>query len=251
MITSAIQTGYCQHRTMASSDSNSSDPVTKGRLRRRHRSTGQARREALLRAAIDVIAAKGAAAVTHRAVTEAAGVPLATASYFFDSINELTAEAIQVHTTRRVQELQKLTEEAASASLGNGVDRAVAENRLADRAQILAMVEVYLYAARNSDRRELAAQMLASFEALAADALRAAGAPSPEPMARSFVALVDGYSLNSMASADQQVPIEDLNEAFRAMFLGYLLQQGHIELAMTLATSGRQETRSPARRNGP
>ncbi len=189
--------------------------------------------------------------MTHRAVTEAAGVPLATASYFFDSINELTAEAIQVHTTRRVQELQKLTEEAASASPGNGVDRVVAENRLADRAQILAMVEVYLYAARNSDRRELAAQMLASFEALAADALRAAGAPSPEPMARSFVALVDGYSLNSMASADQQVPIEDLNEAFRAMFLGYLLQQGHIELAMTLATSGRQETRSPARRNGP
>lgn len=251
MTTSALQTGYCQHRTMASSDINSSDPSTKGRLRRRHRSTGQARREALLRAAIDVIAAKGAAAVTHRAVTAAAGVPLATASYFFDSINELTAEAIQVHTERRVQELQKLIEEASGASPANGVDRAIAENRLSDRAQILAMVEVYLYAARNSDKRELASQMLSSFEALAANALRAAGAPSPEPMARSFVALADGYSLNSMASADQQVPIEDLNAAFRAMFLGYLLQQGHIELATTLAASGSQETRSLATRKAP
>lgn len=206
------------------------------RVRRRHRPAGQARREALLRATVDVIAAQGVAGVTHRTVTEAAGVPLATVSYFFDSIDELAAEAIRVFTSRRVEEVNQAVQAAAESSAGT----TVAENRLADRAQLIAMVEAYLHAAREPDMRELAAEMLTSFENLAASTLRRAGAPEPESSARSFVALIDGYTLHSMASADQQVAVDDLNDALSALFVGHLLLDGHTEQALTLAAMRNQ-----------
>lgn len=209
-----------------------------GRTQRRHRSSGQARREALLRATMDVIASKGVAGVTHRAVTDAAGVPLATVSYFFDSIDDLTAEAIRTFTARRVDELQQEVEQAADTSVpGANVNRTVAANRLSDRAQILAMVEAYLHAAREPSMRELVTEMLRSFDALATATLQIAGAPSPQLIARPFVALVDGYSLHSMASDDQQVPTDDLNDALSALFLGYLLQQGHVDQAIEMSAN--------------
>ncbi|GAA1463496.1 hypothetical protein GCM10009619_42150 [Williamsia maris] len=176
--------------------------------------------------------------MTHRAVTETANVPLATVSYFFDSINDLTIEAIRAFTARRVDELQKLVEQAADTSVaGANVNKAVADNRVSDRAQLLAMVEAYLYAAREPTMRDLVGEMLAAFEALAASTLRIAGAPAPDPIARSFVALVDGYSLHSMSSDRQQVPTDNLNDALGALFLGYLLQQGHVDQAVQLAAN--------------
>ena len=57
------------------------------------RRKSQPRREALLAAAVQVVGSQGLAGTTHRSVTEAAGVPLATASYYFSSIDELVAEA--------------------------------------------------------------------------------------------------------------------------------------------------------------
>ncbi|AJW40250.1 Transcriptional regulator, TetR [Rhodococcus sp. B7740] len=188
-----------------------------------------------------MIAAHGVAGVTHRAVTEAAGVPLATVSYFFDSIDDLTTEAIRTFTARRVEELHTRVEQSADSSVpGALVNQTVADNRLSDRAQILAMFESYLYAAREPSMRDLVTDMLGSFEALAATTLRIAGAPSPEPIARSFVALVDGYSLHSMASDRQQVQTAELNDALSAMFLGYLLQQGHTEQAINMAADRRK-----------
>ena len=43
----------------------------------------RARREALLRAAVALLAEGGVRAVTHRAVADRAGVPLAATTYYF------------------------------------------------------------------------------------------------------------------------------------------------------------------------
>ena len=53
-------------------------------------------------------AERGAAGVTHRAVTERAGVPLATASYFFSSIDDLVAEALRTFVADEAQRLSDL-----------------------------------------------------------------------------------------------------------------------------------------------
>src|SRR4051794_18825331 len=65
----------------------------------------QPRREALLKAAVEVVGTQGLAGTTHRSVTEAAGVPLATASYYFSSIGELVAEALREFVQRRAAEM--------------------------------------------------------------------------------------------------------------------------------------------------
>ena len=56
---------------------------------------GEARREAILKATLDVIAAHGTDGVTHRAVAAAAGVPLSATTYWFSSRDELLEETLR------------------------------------------------------------------------------------------------------------------------------------------------------------
>src|SRR5262245_51301696 len=57
---------------------------------------GDASRRAILEAAMEVIVDDGVGALTHRAVAEAAGVPLARVSYHFPRIEDLmVASALQ------------------------------------------------------------------------------------------------------------------------------------------------------------
>jgi DNA-binding transcriptional regulator YbjK len=78
-------------------------------MEREHRRRSLERRAALVRATISVLADRGVAGVTHRAVTEAAGVPLATVSYFWSSIDELTNEALSTIVTEDATGLAEAT----------------------------------------------------------------------------------------------------------------------------------------------
>ena len=70
------------------------------------RPRAQPRRDALLDAAVEVVGRHGLAGTTHRTVTEAAGVPLATASYYFSSIGELVAEALTRFVRARAAQME-------------------------------------------------------------------------------------------------------------------------------------------------
>lgn len=56
---------------------------------------GERRRRALVAAAADLLAEGGFDAVKHRAVAERAGLPLASTTYYFDSLDELVAAAVR------------------------------------------------------------------------------------------------------------------------------------------------------------
>ncbi|EGD40644.1 transcriptional regulator, TetR family [Nocardioidaceae bacterium Broad-1] len=87
-------------------------------MKRRHGDSARQRRDALVRATIEVAAEKGMAGVTHRAVTERAGLPLATVGYFFDSISDLAAEALRTGVAEDVARLRTLADELAATSPG-------------------------------------------------------------------------------------------------------------------------------------
>ncbi len=55
------------------------------------------RRDELLAAAIELFAEGGSRAITHRAVAARAGLPSATTTYYFESIDELIREALGAH----------------------------------------------------------------------------------------------------------------------------------------------------------
>ncbi len=63
---------------------------------------GEARRDALLDAVLRVLARDGAGSITHRSVATEAGVPLAAATYYFASIDDLYVSALQRATLEQV-----------------------------------------------------------------------------------------------------------------------------------------------------
>lgn len=50
---------------------------------------------------MEIVAERGVAGVTHRAVTERAGVPLTSATYYFASISEMIVEALRLFAADR------------------------------------------------------------------------------------------------------------------------------------------------------
>ncbi|MFF2269967.1 TetR/AcrR family transcriptional regulator [Cellulosimicrobium cellulans] len=62
----------------------------------RRQARGVARRDAIVRAAADLILQEGPAAVTHRAVASRADVPLAATTYYFTGLDDLIGAAGEV-----------------------------------------------------------------------------------------------------------------------------------------------------------
>ncbi|MFD1052014.1 TetR/AcrR family transcriptional regulator, partial [Kibdelosporangium lantanae] len=75
------------------------------------------RRDALLAATVRVVGERGVGGTTHRAVTEEAGVPLATASYYFSSIGELIAQALTAFVKERAEEVALRDENVSTARI--------------------------------------------------------------------------------------------------------------------------------------
>lgn len=59
---------------------------------------GERRRQALVEAASALLVEGGFDTVRHRAVAERAGLPLASTTYYFDSLDELIAAAVEHHS---------------------------------------------------------------------------------------------------------------------------------------------------------
>jgi DNA-binding transcriptional regulator YbjK len=58
---------------------------------------GERRRQALVEAAAELLVERGFDAVRHRAVAERAGLPLSSTTYYFDSLDDLVAAAVEHH----------------------------------------------------------------------------------------------------------------------------------------------------------
>lgn len=185
------------------------------------------RREALLRAAIELLGETGARSVTHRAVAERAGLPLASTTYYFRSVHELVEEALKLHVAERVAELQGLAELALGVDGASAADIAerLAEVLVAAPTPILvAQYQMYLEAGRNPALQPAVAEALSAFEGLAAGVLGALGARRPEEAAEAFVALLDGFALHRLARPrDSEREAAALFAAMRALFLEQIM----------------------------
>ncbi|HVW33835.1 MAG TPA: TetR family transcriptional regulator C-terminal domain-containing protein [Acidimicrobiia bacterium] len=181
------------------------------------------KRDALLRATIELLGEAGAKSVTARAVAQRAGLPLASTTYYFESVPQLIDEALERHVAERVAELSALAAVALSAEEASATDIAerLAEVLASAPTPILvAQYQLYLDAGRNPALRPAARASLAAFEALAADVLTALGARDPQATAESVVALIDGFALHRLARPrDPAREAAALVAALRALFL--------------------------------
>jgi DNA-binding transcriptional regulator YbjK len=153
------------------------------------------RRDELLDAAIELFAEGGSRMVTHRAVARRAGLPPATTTYYFASIEDLLREALAAHIQQWTSTLAALTD----VDLGVGPDEAtdLVSRVFAERGPEVAALElsIYLAATRDPALRDSATESLQELERLVVRVLARLGLEGAEPLAASIIALIAGTAL--------------------------------------------------------
>jgi DNA-binding transcriptional regulator YbjK len=181
------------------------------------------RRAALLEAAIELIGRHGLAAVTHRSVAAAAGVPAATTGYYFASKAQLVDEALRTLAERDLADLRERqallgaprVEAVADALAAWLVERATA----ADGTALLAQHQLQIEAVRRPELRPPAA-VQDQIHALAEAALRDLGAPDPATAAVLLVTAIDGLELRLLTAGPDTPDLAWLGAAIRTLLLG-------------------------------
>jgi len=158
------------------------------------------RREELLGAAIALFAEGGARAITHRAVASRAGLPPATTTYYFTSIEELIDEAVSRHLGIWLQDLRALASAPVEADItlddADGLISAVFAVRSTEVVSL--QLAIYLAAARKSELRPKAGEALDALEILVAKVLGHLGVIGAESLARSVVAVITGSAIGRL-----------------------------------------------------
>jgi DNA-binding transcriptional regulator YbjK len=153
----------------------------------------EARRQQIIAAAVRAIAEDGVGNVTHRRIAALAGVPLGSTTYYFPTLDDLTAAALREATEYARAGLEAWAEELmVSADLtATFVD--LARRSLEDRAQALLEYEMFLAAARTPELRPAAQLWIDGLRGICA---RFAGPTRGFALA----ALLDGYLLQALVS---------------------------------------------------
>ncbi|MFE3060211.1 TetR/AcrR family transcriptional regulator [Nocardia sp. NPDC059239] len=172
---------------------------------------GAARREALLEAAIRLLAREGARAVTHRAVAAEAGTTHGNARYYFGTLDQLLDEALRQLAARQIDEVRALFDGLPDVDVPQRITRLthyVAGTLAGDRDSSIARYEFFLEVARRPNLRASLDEWGATQRAAFAAELRGAGATDPEAAAADLLNLINGLILEQLA-----LPADDFESA--------------------------------------
>lgn len=169
------------------------------------RPRGAARREALLEAALTIVAEVGADAVTHRRVAQAAGLPLASTTYWFDSKEHLLTAAIELAADRDIARIETLVSGRADgadpiALAVDGLLEPLDDERPGSRTSLLAAYSLLLEAARRPALRAIATRWSEAYTCGLAALLEAAGSRQARADAQLLMAAYDGLLLEQLAA---------------------------------------------------
>ena len=175
--------------------------ATTVRIRKPAQARGVARREALLDAAIRLLARHGARAVTHRAVADEAGAAHGSPRYYFATREALLDEALRRLAARQVEEVETLLSEPTDPDPAQRAARLasyLAGPLAGDRDATIARYELFLEATRRPQLRPALEQWGAAYERLLATELTV-GSPEPERDAELLLNLLNGLLLRQAA----------------------------------------------------
>ena len=150
--------------------------------------------------------------MTHRAVAERAGVPLASTTYWFESKEDLLQETLLLAAREEVVRLERLVLELAPTEIdvagwAHAVAAVLARDLQVDPIRHVAFIELVLEATRRPWLREEVDRWDRAHLSLAELGLRAAGAPDPRGDAPLVVAAISGFMLGQIAN-----PVVDFEE---------------------------------------
>ncbi|GLI28313.1 hypothetical protein ARHIZOSPH14_25550 [Agromyces rhizosphaerae] len=170
------------------------------------------RREALVRAALRVVARRGLARATTRAIVAEAGMSLASFHYAFASRDELV-DALVEHVVG-AEGTAVLVDELPGADVGDVVRlglRRYLEHLRGDPDAEQAMLELTQHALRDPERHDVARRQYERYHELAEASLTAAAASAGvrwtrpvRDIARLLVAMTDGITMTWLVTRDDE-----------------------------------------------
>jgi TetR/AcrR family transcriptional regulator, regulator of biofilm formation and stress response len=184
---------------------------------------GEARREAIIRAALAVIGERGPDAVTHRAVAERAGLPVSATTYWFDSKEQLLQEAFLLAAREEVARVEGVVLELApreldAAEWAAAVAAALATDLEANPTRHVAFTELVLEGTRRPWLQEEVGRWEHAWLRLAEMGLRAVGSTDPVADARLVVGAITGMMLGELAHPQPNFEDEVFRPALERLF---------------------------------
>jgi len=171
------------------------------------RPRGAARREALLEAALRIVAETGPEAVTHRRVAEVAELPLASTTYWFESKEHLLTAAIELAAERDTARL--LAYAAGVPDDADAIDAAVdaiaeplGTRPQAGRGSLMATYALLLEAARRPALREVARRWTNVYLLSLSPLLERAGSQRPREDTELLLGAADGLLIEQLATGE-------------------------------------------------
>ncbi|GLY67376.1 TetR/AcrR family transcriptional regulator [Amycolatopsis taiwanensis] len=167
---------------------------------------GERRRSALIEAASQVLTEGGFDAVRHRAVAERAGLPLASTTYYFDSLEDLIIAAVEyggrAELTRGRARLAQLSTEHrdVDAMVELVLDQMLGEDPAFE--VLLLRYERFVTTGRRPYLGPLMRSMQAEFHELLIEIFSRSGFAIDHKRLKQLIALVDGAVVNALIELD-------------------------------------------------
>jgi AcrR family transcriptional regulator len=173
-------------------------------------------KDALLRAAVGVVAAKGLRGLTYRSVAEAAGVNNSLVAHHFGSRDALIAAALDWATEQSIS-ASRLREAAA---LGHSFTESLLELLLAEPELQVFQYEMILEARRRPELADAVSALYENYVSALADGLMASGLTrNVQVVARTLFASLDGLVLQYLAGVERDLIAASLEEVHDVLLL--------------------------------
>ena len=159
---------------------------------------GERRRYALVSAAADLLCEGGFDAVRHRAVARRAGLPLASTTYYFSSLEDLIAKAVEHVGTRESEELRgrvavlSRRRRGAESTADVLVDLLVGDSPEQVTERLISRYERYMACARQPGLRGIERRLLQERTDAVVEVVRRSGRSVRAELLTALVCAVDG-----------------------------------------------------------
>ncbi|GAB3218398.1 TetR/AcrR family transcriptional regulator [Mycolicibacterium hippocampi] len=159
---------------------------------------GERRRYALVSAAADLLCEGGFDAVRHRAVARRAGLPLASTTYYFSSLEDLIAKAVEHVGTRESVELRERVATLSRRRRGAEsiadilVDLLVGDSPERVTEQLISRYERLIACARQPSLRDIQRRILAQRTNAVLEVVERSGRSVRAELLTALVCAVDG-----------------------------------------------------------
>lgn len=168
---------------------------------------GERRRAALVDAGSQLLVEGGFDAVRHRAVAERAGLPLASTTYYFSSLDDLVTAVVEHQGRQELERGRRQLDELATRHRGIDtvvelmIDMLLGSKRddvAADAEFVLSRYERLVATGRRPYLRPLMNTLGAELRSLLSEIMSRSGMPVSETELERLIALVDGAVVNAL-----------------------------------------------------